>query len=629
MSGYLMEFSFGPVQNFIAAARRTADLWAGSRMLSDIARRAGEALLKLECTLIYPDADRIRAHNSSSEEPVSNVSNVMLVRVPEGLAPHQVAEQVKNEVERLVVDWGDQVLGQKRIASQLRENVFQAQLNDALEYFVAWAPIGDDYPAAYTQLKKAFAARKNTRDFNAYAMLPEVTAGLPKNSLDGFRETVLNKTVKRGLSTPLMLGEAEQLDALGVLKRALPRLDKGRLDDEARFTPLTRIALDPWLRRLATQNSDALEELKAIYEGIVTGNYGTRVKGNGGAYGIFPFDGALLYSERRQQAVTEARKNGEAEVENALQQLETLTRKLFREQGTPSPYAALMMADGDRMGKFVGCAETPDQHNALTKAIAGFADEAIRMCREWNAHCVYAGGEDVMALIPLDAILGAGPDGHSGGLPRALAKAFDARIEALIQQSHLKVKTEDRTTLRVGVVIAHTVEPLGVIREWAGEAEGYAKGVAGSDAQGNALGLILRVRAGHDRRIRLSFNDPVAFDAMQAWIDGYTRVEGRARALSARVGYDLIAIAEDIQRRHLPTALGVCEVQRLFQRARQGGGQLELSEDMRAALQARIFALEKAGFKDVSAVEQLGMELVVARWLSAVTLNELGREERS
>src|ERR1019366_10068292 len=37
---HLLVFSIGPVQEFIAAARRTRDLWVGSEMLSEVSRAA-------------------------------------------------------------------------------------------------------------------------------------------------------------------------------------------------------------------------------------------------------------------------------------------------------------------------------------------------------------------------------------------------------------------------------------------------------------------------------------------------------------------------------------------------------------------------------------------------------------
>ena len=36
MSEYLLAIHIGPVQEFIAAARRTSDLWAGSQLLLEV-----------------------------------------------------------------------------------------------------------------------------------------------------------------------------------------------------------------------------------------------------------------------------------------------------------------------------------------------------------------------------------------------------------------------------------------------------------------------------------------------------------------------------------------------------------------------------------------------------------------
>jgi CRISPR-associated protein Cmr2 len=41
---YLFTMSLGPVQGFIAAARRTRDLWAGSWLLSEVAKAAANCL---------------------------------------------------------------------------------------------------------------------------------------------------------------------------------------------------------------------------------------------------------------------------------------------------------------------------------------------------------------------------------------------------------------------------------------------------------------------------------------------------------------------------------------------------------------------------------------------------------
>jgi len=44
MSKYLLACSIGPIQGFIAAARRTRDFWFGSFLLSEISRAAAKGL---------------------------------------------------------------------------------------------------------------------------------------------------------------------------------------------------------------------------------------------------------------------------------------------------------------------------------------------------------------------------------------------------------------------------------------------------------------------------------------------------------------------------------------------------------------------------------------------------------
>ncbi|VVB63950.1 CRISPR-associated protein [uncultured archaeon] len=55
MTGYLYVLSIGPVQDFIAAARRTRDLWFGSHLLSEISKAAAKEITKSGGLLIFPD----------------------------------------------------------------------------------------------------------------------------------------------------------------------------------------------------------------------------------------------------------------------------------------------------------------------------------------------------------------------------------------------------------------------------------------------------------------------------------------------------------------------------------------------------------------------------------------------
>ncbi|MCU0733383.1 MAG: hypothetical protein MUE84_17610, partial [Hyphomonas sp.] len=70
MTRWLVQLSFGPVQSFISAARRSRDLWAGSRILSEIVRGSAQALKTSANgrdgnTLIYPVDRLVRTGDAS------------------------------------------------------------------------------------------------------------------------------------------------------------------------------------------------------------------------------------------------------------------------------------------------------------------------------------------------------------------------------------------------------------------------------------------------------------------------------------------------------------------------------------------------------------------------------------
>ncbi|MFL5805253.1 MAG: type III-B CRISPR-associated protein Cas10/Cmr2 [Roseiflexaceae bacterium] len=51
---YLLLVSIGPVQEFIASARRSRDLWFGSWMLSELSKTVAHEIDHAKGTLIFP-----------------------------------------------------------------------------------------------------------------------------------------------------------------------------------------------------------------------------------------------------------------------------------------------------------------------------------------------------------------------------------------------------------------------------------------------------------------------------------------------------------------------------------------------------------------------------------------------
>src|SRR5579885_1733207 len=94
MEDYLFLVSIGPVQTFIASARRSRDLWFGSTLLSELARVAAEKIDRSqgEDSLIFPS---ISPSELQAEQPV-NVANKIIARIHQ--SPTELAREVRTAI---------------------------------------------------------------------------------------------------------------------------------------------------------------------------------------------------------------------------------------------------------------------------------------------------------------------------------------------------------------------------------------------------------------------------------------------------------------------------------------------------------------------------------------------------
>ena len=249
--------------------------------------------------------------------------------------------------------------------------------------------------------------------------------------------------------------------------------------DSEQFTAWSRVAADPWIEQL---DSEQQQRLCAAYEPLVSLELATRTTGNDGIYDALPFDAQMLYAFRLDNALSEAR--DEPEASRALRNLRDCVTAISRERtgagksadfrgktgtgrpagarekagnggpvGVPVPYAAILKADGDRMGKFLSCADSADRARTISRALHRFASSVPGIVREHRGHAIYAGGDDVLALVPLAQAL---------GCSRKLADAFRDSLHEIATE--MDVRDDERPTLSVGLGIGHLMEPLGALR---------------------------------------------------------------------------------------------------------------------------------------------------------------------
>lgn len=613
MPRYLITLSIGPVQSLIDAARRTRDLWCGSWLLSELSRAAARSLDQAQpgC-LIFPSL----ANPEQDLRPVSrpgdqaNIANVLRACVdrPDALSVQQLCGEASEAARERLRVIGREVLDGTRIP--LRGGLWDAQLSDLLEIqaaWVEWAHVDASAPeSTYAHASKAvgqvLAARKSTRDFAQ--VHSAIGTGLPKSSLDGAAETVLMSDVHsdRRARRELGLSSGEQLDALGVIKR--------RAGDVEQFTAWSRIAVDPWIQQLQQTRPELLAELRQCYEPLVGLQLATRTRGNQDTYDDFPYDGQLLFDFRIQAALagSEIGIMGDEERE-ALKALQHPVRKATRLIGAPVPYAAILKADGDHMGALLQKARTLADSRRISEHLHRFASTVGQIVRTHRGHAIYAGGDDVLALVPLPQAV---------ACARALAGDF-AKIMSEVAEE-IGVDRDAGPTLSVGVGIGHIMEPLGRLRERAARAEHRAKHLAGQPPR-NALAILLGIRSGGELAWRAQWSRSQAFQALNDFGEAYV-----AGQLSSRVAYDLRAI--DLRFRALSRltrdssdeteesrGMQMAEVVRMLERARRQGGAEPLSGAMRERIQEEMTRQSLAELADT---------LILARWLAARNAADLG-----
>ncbi|MFA7241733.1 MAG: type III-B CRISPR-associated protein Cas10/Cmr2 [Sulfuricellaceae bacterium] len=603
MKTYLVALSLGPVQSLIEAARRTRDLWCGSWLLAEAAKAAALALHENQpgC-LIFPCPDNPEEELAPSKKPKdtdANIANILRAQIelPDEAAVRKLLECAKQAAEQRLADLCDQARTDLK-ALPFHEGLWEAQKQDILESFAAWVEIKDgNYPQAAKRLGSLLAARKTTRDFKPGAASADGPGfGIPKSSLDGARESVINiprkeRTAARYQTDLRRLGVTggEELDALAIAKRRAVEVEQ--------FTAYSRIAADAWIQDLEAARREAIIQ---AYKPLVEADLATKVSGNGGIYSDLPYDAQLVFGFRLDNALADNRDDESQKLLKAL-------RDAREGVDEPTPYAVILKADGDRMGELLSKAANPAQSRAISTALHGFARAVRGIVRDHRGHAIYAGGDDVLAMLPLE---------HAIDCAAALAKTFKAALNDVA--GSLGIPAGERPTLSVGLGIGHLVEPLGGLRARADAAEKRAKG-NGEKEPRNALAIHLGIRSGvqTDWRCRWGEGDPqacVGIQAMQAFVKAY-----RENHCPSRLGFELRSIAQRLSRvntddKPLP-GIHAAELARTLARARECCGEGELPSDLKRLLKKRAGEIGLARLAD---------ELIIARWLSARTKSDLG-----
>lgn len=506
MPEQLFLVSIGPVQEFIAAARRSRDLWFGSWVLSELAKAAARTIAGApwEGSLIFPAFDQVALQDEGRSAP-----NRILAEIDAGVSPADLGEAVLVALRARMGDLeGPALRGEWPKDRPFLEQLARAQIQDLLDGLVFWAttPLEPDYPAARRRLEDLMAGRKMTRAFGrspvALVSDPNSLDGLlrlPKSTLDGTRESVIDerqfaqrrddRDTRKAKATLLYnrygARPAERMSGVDLLKRrGSPGAAAADIPSTSHFAalPLLQRSAGPGSAQTFARQLAKLTSYGARPEQLAERYHNSSLIGG--------YDAGILFPER---LVEEVDKADLAEARGALADL----LDAATDGKAPEPYYALLAADGDFMGDTIDRFATAEAHRQFSLALSSFAAGVRKVVEEdHQGALVFAGGDDVLAFLPLHTVLDCAQQ-----LAAAFQKQIGAAIARMPKDAFLPLKAgialPPSPSLSVGIAIAHHIEPLADTLQLAGEAERLAKSLPGK----NALAITLSKRSGVDRSV--------------------------------------------------------------------------------------------------------------------------------
>jgi CRISPR-associated protein Cmr2 len=607
---HILVISIGPVQEFIESARKCRDLWFGSWLLSELARAAAKAIVDAEGR---PEPDVLIFPGANTEDKGRAVANKIVARIQND--PQEIARLAEERLRDRLTQIRDEAFAKVAPRRENRLTFFcqdkaKEQVNALIEFL--WSAVEEKdnvtYARTLEEAERVLAAVKNSKRWGQPSWAKE---GVPKSSLDGIRESVLSEQLydnPRNQSRSADLSDrrrrvefgvhsSERLCGVGLLKRFGSTKDHNK-DHPERIFSTSHVASGPFRAGLARLHGGQVAWNEYLLDLRTVDHSLTRELDNVPRPDTVTgkIDGSVFYEGRLIETLDELGYNEHEDKQtfrNARGYLREFLRKT-RTLGEPLPYYALLLADGDRMGKVISTVEEFSKHRALSKMLEDFASSTRDTVEKQEGALVYAGGDDVLALLPLHTLL---------CCARQLADGFAAQME------EWKVKEKEAggdrevmrsPTLSMGIAIVHHLLPLDEALALVRQTEKVAKKVDGK----NALAITVKKRGGEPVQVVGSWDqlDVRLANLIELHLQG---------AVSVKTQYELMDLAgrtrdagslEETMKKVRET-----EARRILARKQSRGGASKISSDTFDTLE------RLAAFTNPA---RLGQELYVAHLLA-------------
>jgi CRISPR-associated protein Cmr2 len=429
-----LQFSLGPVQGFVAQSRRTRDLWSSSFLLSHLAAVAMDVVQSSSpaARFVLPAWDKMTSE-ANRQHDFGTVPNRFVVDFASADDARSAAQFAKEKIDgawRKIADevWKTFVEPVADPDSQTKA-IWDRQVANFWE--VSWV-IG-----SVEESSQLLAARKNWRMTSATVEPGDhCTMMNDRQELSGMiRSQARVKqdefwSALRSRVGKLDLAEDERLCAIALIKRMFPKvaeqaigrkLDQTKLDQTS-WPSTAYVAAIPWLIEVAKcpQTQDSAEkyaqEVKRLAENSL-GERQTRIpklkdlKKQRLTGEFLSLDGNFFQRAAiSNPRVTPLEKQTDGIEDAAIRrELQRALDELSKKAGSkPSAFYALLLMDGDSMGALIGAArklESADGESLASQALSQFSRGVPDVVGSCHGVTLYAGGDDVLAMLPLDSAL--------------------------------------------------------------------------------------------------------------------------------------------------------------------------------------------------------------------------------
>lgn len=469
MSARYFHFTLGPVQGFVSQARRTRDFWAGSFLLSWLSAIAMRSVEAQQGKVLFPKPDPkfMLALEQGQKGPAQgSIPNRFKAEVDDNFEPDRVLRSVRQA-------WSE-------LAEKVWLTDFQ-HLTDDSKHKRIW----NQQVTTFWDMQWVLTEDENDTDSldrlkNWRTHLPPDQPGLKCMMMDGwqelsgierpnrdernaFWETLREQNIK-GVTTDLRDGE--MLCAIAYVKRRFIRAFENFSTHLPDWTvhgwalpnsapSVHYMAAAHWLKsliKLADADPKLAQSVWSFHNDAehLTREHGEWasnircIKEAPGPKKWKALNGEVFFESMLENARLWRKDAKDQQTPAEARQLARTLSHLRQQADLPpvTPFYSVLLMDGDELGKHMSRGKPIQDH--ISDALATFTSIVPGIVDQHNGFLVYAGGDDVLAILPMENALSCAQALHD-----QYAECFDTTLVP--------------STLSGAIEYAHAKMPLGKI----------------------------------------------------------------------------------------------------------------------------------------------------------------------